>query len=119
LQAINSTPTDIVLLENVGNLVCPAEFDTGSDFNIVVLSITEGEDKPLKYPLMFRRCEIALVNKMDLAPVLDADVALMKKNIKSVNPSIRIMETSGKSGVGIEELAELIVERHKTLTKNK
>jgi len=99
---------DIVFIENVGNLVCPAEFDTGADFNIVVLSITEGEDKPLKYPLMFRVCDIAIINKIDLLPYLDVDLDVIKKNIKKIKPEIDIIPSSAKSKEGIYEVASWI-----------
>jgi len=113
IQALEKSPLDIILLENVGNLVCPAEFDTGSDLSIVLLSVTEGEDKPLKYPVMFRNCDIALVNKVDIAQVVDADVELMKQHMLQVNPALTILETSGKTGQGIDELAELLVSKHR------
>jgi hydrogenase nickel incorporation protein HypB len=97
---------DLVIIENVGNLVCPAEFDTGADLNLVVISVTEGEDKPLKYPLMFRVCNIALIDKIDLLPYLKFDVDLLVENIRKVNPQMDIFKCSGLSGEGLLEVVE-------------
>ncbi len=99
----------MVLIENVGNLVCPAEFDTGADVNVVVLSVTEGEDKPLKYPFMFRKCHVALINKVDMAKAAEADLDLMERNMKQINPKLTVIRTSGKTGEGIEALADRMV----------
>jgi hydrogenase nickel incorporation protein HypB len=112
MEILNRQPLDILLIENVGNLVCPAEFDTGADLNLVVLSVTEGEDKPLKYPLMFRKSQVALINKIDLASVVEADVEQMRENMRRINPEIRILETSGKTGAGLGALAELLWRKH-------
>jgi len=91
---------DLLIMENVGNLVCPAEFDIGEDDKAVVFSLTEGDDKPLKYPLMFRESSVCLVNKIDLTPYLDSDLATVRKNVSSVNPEITIFEFSAKTGEG-------------------
>lgn len=96
---------DLVFIENVGNLVCPAEFDTGANHNFVIISITEGEDKPLKYPLMFRVCDTAIVNKIDLEPYLDLNVEILEKNIRRINPNSRILKCSAKTGENIEDIA--------------
>lgn len=112
MEVLNRQPLDLLFIENVGNLVCPAEFDTGADMNVVLISVTEGEDKPLKYPLMFRTCQVALINKIDMAEAAEVDLDLLKKNIKQVNPEIRILETSGKSGAGVSELAKLLWRQH-------
>jgi len=104
---------DIVIIENVGNLVCPAEFDTGADYNAVVLSTTEGEDKPLKYPLMFRVCHLTIVNKIDLIPYLDISLQTMEKNILKINPKIDIVNISAKTGEGISEIAGWIYNKLK------
>jgi hydrogenase nickel incorporation protein HypB len=93
---------DLLIIENVGNLVCPAEFRVGEDARIMVCSVTEGEDKPLKYPLMFRACELVVVNKIDLLPHLDFDLERLLANIDTVNPGARVIETSAKTGEGIE-----------------
>jgi hydrogenase nickel incorporation protein HypB len=87
-------------VENLGNLVCPAEFDIGEDLRVVVLSVTEGEDKPVKYPLMFRLCDAALLNKIDLLPYLDYDRKETVNNILQVNPGMPIFEMSAKTEQG-------------------
>ncbi|HDL60610.1 MAG TPA: hydrogenase accessory protein HypB, partial [candidate division WOR-3 bacterium] len=89
-------------IENVGNLVCPAEFDTGADKNVVIVSLPEGEDKPLKYPLMFRISSVLLVNKIDLASVLDADKKTLHRNALQVNPNLQIFDISAKTGEGFD-----------------
>jgi hydrogenase nickel incorporation protein HypB len=99
LQAI-----DLLVIENVGNLVCPAEFRVGEDARAMVCSVTEGEDKPLKYPLMFRACELVLVNKVDLLPHLEFDVDKLLYNIDVVNPGVRRIVTSARTGEGVDEL---------------
>jgi len=93
---------DLLIVENVGNLVCPAEFDIGEDSRAVVLSVTEGEDKPLKYPLMFRQCEVALLNKIDLLPYLDYDRGKALEAIRRVHPGMSIFELSAKTGQGFD-----------------
>lgn len=94
--------TDILMIENVGNLVCPAAFDLGEDLKVAVLSVTEGEDKPLKYPQMFRAAELLLINKIDLLPYLRFDLERCKAFARQVNPQIRILELSCHSGAGME-----------------
>lgn len=91
---------DLLIVENVGNLVCPAEFDIGEDARTVVLSVTEGEDKPVKYPLMFRECDSAILNKIDLLPYLDYDIELTRRYIREVHPGMPIFEISAKTGDG-------------------
>jgi hydrogenase nickel incorporation protein HypB len=93
---------DLLIIENLGNLVCPAEFDMGEHLKIVVLSVTEGEDKPLKYPLMFRVCHAALLNKIDLLPYLDYDRKAAVQNIQKVNPKIKVFEISSKTEEGFD-----------------
>lgn len=93
---------DILLIENVGNLVCPASFDLGEHHKVVVLSVTEGEDKPLKYPSMFHHADLMLLNKVDLLPHVDFDVERCKAFARQVNPAIRILEVSSKSGQGMD-----------------
>jgi hydrogenase nickel incorporation protein HypB len=97
---------DLLVIENVGNLVCPAEFRVGEDARIMVCSVTEGEDKPLKYPLMFRACELVIVNKVDLLPHLDYDVERFEANLDQVNPGVRRMRVSARTGEGVEALGE-------------
>jgi hydrogenase nickel incorporation protein HypB len=93
---------DVLVVENVGNLVCPAEFRIGEDARIMVCSVTEGEDKPLKYPLMFRACELVVINKVDLLEHLEFDVDRLEANILQVNPHATVMRVSAKSGEGID-----------------
>jgi hydrogenase nickel incorporation protein HypB len=97
---------DLLVIENVGNLVCPAEFRVGEDARAMVCSVTEGEDKPLKYPLMFRACELVIVNKIDLLAHLDFDLGKLLYNIDAVNPGVRTLRTSARSGEGVDELRE-------------
>jgi hydrogenase nickel incorporation protein HypB len=93
---------DVLIVENVGNLVCPAEFDIGEDRRVVVLSTTEGEEKPIKYPLMFRLCQATLLNKIDLLPHLDYDRQLAVDNIRQIHPDMAIFELSAKTGEGFD-----------------
>ena len=99
---------DLLIVENIGNLVCPAEFDIGEDTKVVVLSVTEGEDKPLKYPLMFRVADAAILNKIDLLPYLDFDAELVKDNMKQVHPHLPIFEMSAKTEEGFESWIEWV-----------
>jgi hydrogenase nickel incorporation protein HypB len=103
--AIPSLPLDeidLLIVENVGNLVCPAEFKIGEDARVMVCSVTEGEDKPLKYPLMFRTCELVLINKVDLLPHLEFDLDLLLYNVDQVHPDVETMVVSARTGDGIE-----------------
>jgi len=102
---------DLLIVENVGNLVCPAEFDIGEDARIVVLSVTEGEDKPAKYPLMFRECNASILNKIDLLPYLDFDMDLVKKYILDVHPGMPIFDISAKTGEGFEPWIDWLKKR--------
>jgi hydrogenase nickel incorporation protein HypB len=97
---------DLLIVENIGNLVCPAEFDIGEDARAVVLSVTEGEDKPLKYPLMFRVADVAILNKIDLLPYLDFDAGLAVTNMKLVHPHLPVFEISAKTEEGLEPWVE-------------
>jgi hydrogenase nickel incorporation protein HypB len=94
---------DVLIIENVGNLVCPAEFDVGQDARAMVFAVTEGEEKPLKYPVMFRACDLIVVNKIDLLPHLDFDVTAFRANVRAVNPAARIIEVSARTGEGCGE----------------
>ncbi len=96
---------DCVIIENVGNLVCPASFDLGEAMKVVILSVTEGDDKPLKYPAMFRHARVLVVNKTDLLPYLPCDIGVLKQNALQINPELRILETSCTTGAGIQEWA--------------
>jgi len=95
---------DLVVIENVGNLVCPAEFDVGEDARAMVFSVTEGEEKPLKYPVMFRSADVVIVNKIDLLPHLDFDLDLFLANLHDVNPDVRTIEVSARTGAGVDEV---------------
>lgn len=97
---------DVLIIENVGNLVCPAEFRVGEDIKVMLLSVTEGHDKPLKYPLMFRESSALILNKIDLLPYIDIDIDKIKRDALSINPSISIFEVSCRTGQGIEEWAQ-------------
>ncbi len=94
---------DLIFIENVGNLVCPAEFNVGEDVKAMVLSITEGDDKPLKYPLMFQEASVLLLNKMDLSEHLDVNVDKIKQDVISLNGKIKIIECSAKKGTGLDD----------------
>lgn len=106
LDNLNLEETDLVILENVGNLVCPAEFDTGATCNAMILSVPEGDDKPLKYPLMFTVCDLVIINKTDVMPYFDFDLERCRKNILMRNPKAQIIPVSAKTGYGIDNLAE-------------
>jgi len=102
IDALAVTELDLIIIENVGNLVCPAEFDTGAHKNVMILSVPEGDDKPLKYPLMFSICDLLLVNKIDYLSLSDFDMSALRKRVLTLNPNIVIMEVSCKTGSGIE-----------------
>ena len=102
---------DVLFIENVGNLVCPAEFKVGEDIKVMLLSVTEGHDKPLKYPLMFQESSALIVNKMDLVPYIDVDVDKIKRDSLSLNPLLKIFEVSCKNGGGIQEWVDWLAER--------
>ena len=102
IPALDLTQIDLLVIENVGNLVCPAEFRVGEDARAMVTSVTEGEDKPLKYPLMFRACEMVVINKLDLLPHLDFDLDRFVANLDTVNPGAERLLVSTKTGEGVE-----------------
>ena len=109
LTELDSSQYDLVILENVGNLVCPAEFDTGAVKNMTILSVPEGDDKPLKYPLMYEVCQLLVISKMDVIGSFDFDREKVVRYAKMRNPDIEVMFTSAKTGEGIDELAEWII----------
>ncbi len=111
LNGFKNLDYDIVFLENVGNLVCPAEFDTGSCMNMNILSVPEGDDKPLKYPLMFKVCDLVLINKIDVMPYFNFDIEKVKENINFRNPLAKIMPISALNGEGVDEAVEEIESR--------
>lgn len=98
--------TDLLILENIGNLVCPAEFDTGAHKNMMILSVPEGDDKPLKYPLMFSNCDVVLINKIDTIDYFDFDMDKAKERILRLNPDAVILPVSGKTGEGMDALVD-------------
>lgn len=103
LERLDLEDLDLLLVENVGNLVCPAEFDVGAHARAMVTSVTEGEDKPMKYPVMFRNVDVVLINKIDLLPYLNFDLEQFEANIRAVNPTAKIIRTSATTGEGIDE----------------
>src|SRR6188472_273419 len=103
LPALPLEEIDLLIVENVGNLVCPAEFRIGEDVRIMVSSVAEGEDKPLKYPLMFRACELVVINKIDLLPHVDFDMDRYLHHLDAVHPGVRTMQVSARTGEGVEE----------------
>ena len=109
LSGLDLKDVDLAILENVGNLVCPAEFDTGASKNCMILSVPEGHDKPLKYPLMFSICDLVLINKMDVAPYFDFDLNKCTQYIKMRNPNAEIIPICAKTGEGVDKFADWIM----------
>ena len=109
LDGLDLKDVDLVILENVGNLVCPAEFDTGAARNAMILSVPEGHDKPLKYPLMFSVCDVVVINKMDVAPYFDFDLDKCKEYIKMRNSGAEVIPICAKTGEGVEAFAQWIL----------
>lgn len=103
IKELGTENIDLVILENVGNLVCPAEFDTGSTKNAMILSVPEGDDKPLKYPLMFSICDVLLINKVDVLEYFDFNIDLCTQRAKKLNPNIKVIPISARTGEGISE----------------
>lgn len=110
LDGLETEGIELAILENVGNLVCPAEFDTGASKNAMILSVPEGEDKPLKYPLMFSICDVVLINKIDVLPYFDFNMEKCKEYIYMRNPKAKIIPICAKTGEGIAEWADWLVE---------
>ena len=102
LNSINIEGTDLLFIENVGNLVCPAEFDLGEDFKVMILSVTEGDDKPEKYPLMFHEASVLLINKIDLLPYVNCDMNKIRESVLKMNPKMTIFEISCQTGEGLD-----------------
>ncbi|MBO7354949.1 MAG: hydrogenase nickel incorporation protein HypB [Lachnospiraceae bacterium] len=109
IREIEQVRPDLVVLENIGNLVCPAEYDTGSMLNMTVLSVPEGDDKPVKYPLMYQKSDIMVINKIDTLPIFDFAPDAAEAAAKKLNPAIRVFRISAKTGEGVEELANCII----------
>ena len=117
LAGLGTDGIDFVILENVGNLVCPAEFDTGASKNAMILSIPEGDDKPLKYPLMFSIADVLLINKIDAMDYFDFDIEAVRERVTRLNPNIKIIPISAKTGEGMEEWVSWIREEVKNWNK--
>ena len=113
LDNVALADVDLVILENVGNLVCPAEFDTGAVRNAMILSVPEGDDKPLKYPLMFSVCDLVLVNKVDVMPYFDFDLDKCREYVLMRNPKARVIPICAKMGEGVDEFADWLLEEVK------
>ena len=118
LEEFGTKDLDLVILENVGNLVCPAEFDTGAVKNMTILSVPEGHDKPLKYPLMYETCDLLVINKIDVLPYFDFDKEKVVEYAKMRNPEIDIIFISAKTGEGVSEVAEWILKNTKEWIEN-
>lgn len=114
LREMGTEDVDLAILENVGNLVCPAEFDTGAVKNAMILSVPEGDDKPLKYPLMFKVCHCLLINKIDVLPYFDFDIEACKERVRKLNPDMKIIPISAKTGGGMEEWYEWLKQQADT-----
>ena len=106
LEGLGTDGLDLAVLENVGNLVCPAEFDTGAIRNAMILSVPEGDDKPLKYPLMFTVCDMVLVNKIDVLPYFDFSLEAVRERVRKLNPAAKVIPISARTGEGMGEWAE-------------
>jgi hydrogenase nickel incorporation protein HypB len=111
LPSIPLDELDLLVIENVGNLVCPAEFKVGEHHRVMISSVTEGEDKPLKYPLMFRACELVLVNKIDLVPHLDFDLDRLLRHVEAVHPGVLTLLVSARTGEGVDAWREWLLQR--------
>ena len=107
-QRLDPASLDLLWVENVGNLVCPSSFDLGEDVRVALLSVTEGEDKPLKYPGTFQNADVAVITKIDIAAACECDLELLRANLRAVQPGLRIFETSAKSGQGVREFVEYV-----------
>ena len=111
LERFGTDGLDLIFLENIGNLVCPAEFDVGADLRLMILSVPEGDDKPLKYPLMFTVSDVLLVNKVDTAPIFDFDMERLKQHVRALNPEMKIFPVSAKTGEGFVAVASYLESR--------
>ena len=109
LNELNYDDLDLVVLENVGNLICPAEFDTGASKNVMILSVPEGHDKPLKYPLMFSKVDVLIINKIDVAPYFDFDMDKLREYVGKLNKNVKIFPISAKTGEGVSEWTDWLL----------
>ena len=119
LDALGTDDVDIIFIENVGNLVCPAEFDTGAALNVTILSIPEGDDKPSKYTLMYKVCDAVLINKIDALAVFDFDIEAAKQRIRKCNPDAEVFCISAKTGEGFEDWIRWLKARHEEFSSGK
>ena len=110
LEAMDLSRTDLAFLENIGNLICPAEYDTGAGLNVMISSVPEGDDKPLKYPLMYQKSQALVLSKMDALPYFDFDLEKFRERVLFLNPSIQIFPVSAKTGEGMEDLEAWLLE---------
>ena len=117
-EAMEEKDLDLIFLENVGNLICPAEYDTGAAGNIMLLSVPEGDDKPLKYPLMFQKSEVLVITKTDALPYFDFDLEKCRERVLKLNPGIRIFPVSAKTGEGMEPLEQWILTQIQAIKRN-
>ncbi|RME81972.1 MAG: hydrogenase accessory protein HypB, partial [Caldilineae bacterium] len=111
LQGWDLDELDFLFIENVGNLVCPGDFDLGEDVRVMLVATTEGEDKPLKYPTLINTCDVVVINKMDLAEAVGCDVALLESNIRKVRPGARVFKLSARTGEGVDAWIRYLLER--------
>jgi hydrogenase nickel incorporation protein HypB len=118
LKGWDTTQLDFLFIENVGNLVCPSSYDLGEDLRLVLLSVTEGEDKPLKYPTIFNSADVAVITKMDLATAADFDEQLANHNLHAVRPGMEVLKVSAKTGEGMTGYLE-ILERRRAVTRER
>ena len=117
LDAVEASDCSLFFLENVGNLICPAEYDTGAQINLMLLSVPEGDDKPLKYPLMFQKSDVLVITKTDALPYFDFDLELCRQRVTKLNPSIRIFPVSAKTGDGMPALEDWLFQHLQKLTE--
>lgn len=108
MTSLDLVQTDLLIIENVGNLVCPAGYDLGEDMKIVVISVTEGDDKPLKYPKMFMNSKVLVINKTDLLPYVNCNIELLKSNALKINPELKVFEVSCTTGMGIDKWCDFL-----------
>jgi len=109
---------DFLFIENVGNLVCPGDFDLGEDMRVMVIATTEGEDKPLKYPTLISTCDVVVINKMDIAEAVECDVALLEHNIREVRPNAKIFKISAKTGAGLSDWLQFLIDEFAAKKQN-
>ena len=119
LRELGTDGLELIILENIGNLICPAEFDTGARRNVMILSVPEGDDKPLKYPLMFSKSDVLIVTKIDTVSVFDFEIEKLKERVKKLNPDIKVFELSAKTGEGMEPWENWILSEMESFRKER